>query len=154
MFGPPLGRIWRSRSKVKVQGHQGQKTAFCWPFWRPECSLCLVKHLQPLLLCLSRFYFLDVFKFFYIDVSKSVALIKSDWIGVFDCRSGVWSAVCPSCLSYSQQREALRDNLHRVINSRVPPANTLNRHLRVLQLQNAIIILLLSPLLDTCRRPF
>jgi len=26
------------------QGHQGQNCIF-WPFWRPACSLCLVKHL-------------------------------------------------------------------------------------------------------------
>jgi len=26
VFGPSLGRVWKSRSKVKGQGHQGQKT--------------------------------------------------------------------------------------------------------------------------------
>jgi len=40
-------RVWslartRSRSKVKGQGHQGQKT-HCRPFRRPACVLCLVK---------------------------------------------------------------------------------------------------------------
>jgi len=28
VFGPSLGRVWRPRSKLKDQGHQGQKTAF------------------------------------------------------------------------------------------------------------------------------
>jgi len=28
VFGPSLGRVWRSGSKVKGQDHQGQKTAF------------------------------------------------------------------------------------------------------------------------------
>jgi len=28
VFGPSLGRVWRSRSNVKGQGHQGQKNAF------------------------------------------------------------------------------------------------------------------------------
>jgi len=28
VFGPSPGQIWRSRSKVKGQGHQAQKTAF------------------------------------------------------------------------------------------------------------------------------
>jgi len=30
MFGPSLRRVWMSRSKVKSQGHQGQKTENCW----------------------------------------------------------------------------------------------------------------------------
>jgi len=28
VFGPSLSRVWMSRSKVKGQGHQGQKTQF------------------------------------------------------------------------------------------------------------------------------
>ena len=44
VFGPSLGRVWRSRSKVKGQGHQGQKRHFS-AFQRPACGLCLVKHL-------------------------------------------------------------------------------------------------------------
>jgi len=45
VFGLSLGRVWRSSSKVKGQGHQGQKRHFFRPFRRPVCSLCLVKHL-------------------------------------------------------------------------------------------------------------
>jgi len=32
VFGPSLGGVWMSRSKVKCQGQQGQKTAFFGPF--------------------------------------------------------------------------------------------------------------------------
>ena len=28
VLGPSLGRVWRSRSKIRFQGHQGQNTAF------------------------------------------------------------------------------------------------------------------------------
>ena len=42
VFEPSLRRVWRSRSKVKGQGHQGPKTDIFWPFGG---GLCLVKHL-------------------------------------------------------------------------------------------------------------
>jgi len=45
-------RVWsfartslKVKSKVKVT--RDKKVAF-WPFWRPACSLCFVKHLLPL----------------------------------------------------------------------------------------------------------
>jgi len=38
VFGPLLRRVWRLRSKVKGQGHQKQKTAFCGRFG----GLCVV----------------------------------------------------------------------------------------------------------------
>jgi len=41
VFGPSLRQI---RTKVKGQGHQGQKRHFG-PSRRPTCGLCLVKHL-------------------------------------------------------------------------------------------------------------
>jgi len=41
VFGPSLRQI---RSKVKGQGHQGQKLHF-WPSRRPASGLCLVKHI-------------------------------------------------------------------------------------------------------------
>jgi len=47
VFGPTLGRVWRSRSKVKDQDHQRQKRHFR-RFWWPACGLCLVKHLTSL----------------------------------------------------------------------------------------------------------
>jgi len=43
MFGPSLGRVWRSRSKVKGQGHQGKKRHFR-PFQWSVCGLSLVRH--------------------------------------------------------------------------------------------------------------
>jgi len=39
VFGPSLGRVWRSRSQVKVTS--GKKRHFR-PFRRPACCLCLV----------------------------------------------------------------------------------------------------------------
>jgi len=46
VFGPSLGRLWMSRSKVKGQGHYGQKRYFS--ALSAACvrlSLSLVKHL-------------------------------------------------------------------------------------------------------------
>ena len=47
-----------SWSKVKGQGHQGDKTAFFGPFGGLPCGLCLVKHFSPLVLenIMSHFY--------------------------------------------------------------------------------------------------
>jgi len=42
MFGPLLGGVWRSRSKVKVTR---DKNVIFRPFWRPVCGLRLAKHL-------------------------------------------------------------------------------------------------------------
>ena len=44
VFGSSLRSVWRSSSKVKDQGYQGQK-GICRPFRRSACGLCLVKHL-------------------------------------------------------------------------------------------------------------
>jgi len=44
VFGSSLRPVWRSSSKVKDQGYQGQK-GICRPFRRSACGLCLVKHL-------------------------------------------------------------------------------------------------------------
>jgi len=49
VFGPSLGWVWRSKSKVKVarnkKRHFSALSAAC-------CGLCLVRHLQPLVLIL------------------------------------------------------------------------------------------------------
>jgi len=39
VFGPSLGRVWRSWSKVEVTS---DKNCIFKPFWRPTCGLCLV----------------------------------------------------------------------------------------------------------------
>jgi len=42
VFGASLGRVWRSRSKIKSQGHRRQKQHFR-SFRRPVCGLRLAK---------------------------------------------------------------------------------------------------------------
>ena len=45
VFGPSLGRGWRSQSKIKVTR---DKSVIFQPFRRLACGFCLVKHLWPL----------------------------------------------------------------------------------------------------------
>ena len=42
VFGPSLGRVWMSRSKVKVTR---DKNGIFRPFRRPACGFCFIKHL-------------------------------------------------------------------------------------------------------------
>jgi len=53
VFGPSLGRVWMSRSKVNVIR---EKRHF-WPFRRPVRGLCLVKHLSCKLQTVLPVYF-------------------------------------------------------------------------------------------------
>jgi len=51
MFGPSLGRIWRSKVKVTRD-----KNGIFRPFRRPACGLCLVKRLLPVVLITFRLW--------------------------------------------------------------------------------------------------
>jgi len=87
VFGHSLGRVWMWRSKVKGQGRQRQKRTFR-PFSAAcfACSLCLVKHLQPVVMVAqcnrADHYIFILFYSFFFFLSFFPRLISAvgDWM--------------------------------------------------------------------------